>query len=137
MSLPYGYNRGDVSGNKTSQPDGLCRWEVLTVLFDHFSVSELCVGIARTRSETRDRLARARQVAKVAVLCTGLILLSGCAKRLRLLPPKPLSPKQTAAAFEERTLENPGLKRYVEASLTRGTKARCRSIASTRRRSTW
>ncbi len=49
----------------------------------------------------------------VAVAVAGLCLLSGCAQ----FEAKPLSPDQTAAQFEARTLDDPGLKKFVEQNL--------------------
>ncbi len=46
----------------------------------------------------------------VVVAMAGLCLLAGCAQ----FEAKPLSPDQTAAQFEARTLDDPGLKRFIE-----------------------
>ena len=46
----------------------------------------------------------------VAVTVAGLCFLAGCAQ----FEAKPLLPEQTAAQFEARTLDDPGLKRFIE-----------------------
>jgi outer membrane protein TolC len=52
--------------------------------------------------------------AKSAVICVaGMLLLTGCAH----FEAKPLSPDQTAAQFEARSLDDPGLKTFVERNL--------------------
>jgi cobalt-zinc-cadmium efflux system outer membrane protein len=50
-----------------------------------------------------------------AVALAGLCLLAGCAQ----FKAKPLSPEQTAAQFEARSLDDPGLKQFVEQNLKR------------------
>ncbi len=50
---------------------------------------------------------------KIALLPIALVLMAGCAT----FQPKPISPAQTASDFEARTLDNPGLKRFMEANL--------------------
>jgi cobalt-zinc-cadmium efflux system outer membrane protein len=55
-------------------------------------------------------------IVKSAVGCVAcLYLLAGCAH----FEAKPLSPEQTAAQFEARTLDDPGLKKFVEQNLKR------------------
>jgi len=44
----------------------------------------------------------------------SVVTVAGCAK----FHPQPISPTETAAAFEARTLENPDLKKFIEANLT-------------------
>lgn len=51
----------------------------------------------------------------VASLGTASILLAGCAS----FQPKPISPTETATAFEARGLADPGLKKFLEQNLKR------------------
>ena len=54
--------------------------------------------------------------AKSAVICVaGTLLLTGCAH----FEAKPLSPDQTAAQFEARSLDDPALKQFLEQNLKR------------------
>jgi cobalt-zinc-cadmium efflux system outer membrane protein len=57
-------------------------------------------------------------VRPVAIVVAGLCFLAGCAH----YEAKPLSPEQTAAQFEARSLDGPGLKRFVEQNLHRELK---------------
>jgi cobalt-zinc-cadmium efflux system outer membrane protein len=50
-----------------------------------------------------------------AISLTGLCLVAGCAH----FEAKPLSPEQTAAQFEARTLDDPALKQFLEQNLKR------------------
>ena len=43
------------------------------------------------------------------------LMAAGCAS----FHPKPITPSQTASAFEARRLDNPGLKKFLEANLRR------------------
>ena len=52
---------------------------------------------------------------KISTLWVALVLVAGCAT----FHPQPLSPSQTAAAFEARTLESPGLRAFLETTLHR------------------
>ncbi len=52
---------------------------------------------------------------QTAIALAVIILLAGCAK----FQPQPLSPAQTAAALEDRRLDDPKLKDFIEASLHR------------------
>jgi len=52
-------------------------------------------------------------VKSAAVIVAGLCFLAGCAQ----FEAKPLSPEQTAAQFEARTLDDPGLRKFVEQNL--------------------
>jgi cobalt-zinc-cadmium efflux system outer membrane protein len=52
-------------------------------------------------------------VKSVAVSVAGLCFLAGCAH----FEARPLSPDQTAAQFETRTLDDPGLRKFVEQNL--------------------
>jgi outer membrane protein TolC len=52
-------------------------------------------------------------VRSVAISVAGLCFLAGCAH----FEAKPLSPEQTAAQFEARTLDDPGLRKFVEQNL--------------------
>jgi outer membrane protein TolC len=52
-------------------------------------------------------------VKSVGVTVAGLCFLAGCAQ----FEAKPLSPEQTAAQFEARTLDDPGLKKFIEQNL--------------------
>lgn len=47
------------------------------------------------------------------LICVLTLLITGCVS----FHPKPLSPSETASAFEARTLDNPGLKAFLEANL--------------------
>ncbi len=49
------------------------------------------------------------------VAVAGLCFLTGCAR----FEAKPLSPDQTAAQFEARSLDDPGLKKFIEQNLVR------------------
>ena len=63
-------------------------------------------------------------LAKLALIGSLLVLLSGCAARK--YRPAPLSPALTTAAFDSRRLDSPGLQKYVE-----------RVIGRTRTSDTW
>src|SRR2546422_6171664 len=52
---------------------------------------------------------------KIFTLCVALVMVAGCAT----FHPQPLSPSQTAAAFEARTLESHGLRAFLETTLHR------------------
>jgi len=52
---------------------------------------------------------------KTAIAFAVIILLAGCAK----FQPQPLSPAQTASALEDRRLDDPKLKEFIEANLHR------------------
>ena len=52
---------------------------------------------------------------KLLILCLVLAVMAGCVT----FQPKPLLPSQTAAAFEARTLDDPGLKAFLEGNLHR------------------
>jgi len=52
---------------------------------------------------------------KLLILGLVLAVMAGCAT----FQPKPLSPSQTAAAFEARTLDDPGLEAFLEGNLHR------------------
>jgi outer membrane protein TolC len=54
-------------------------------------------------------------VKSAAVFVAGLCFLAGCAH----FEAKPLSPEQTAAQFEARTLDDPALKQFLEQNLKR------------------
>lgn len=53
---------------------------------------------------------------KRALFLFALSLLAGCAT----FQPKPISPAQTSSAFEAHTIDNIGLKRFIEANLGHG-----------------
>ena len=53
--------------------------------------------------------------ASSAVLLLTTLLSAGCTK----FQPQPISPSETAAAFESRTLDNPGLKDFLKKNLPR------------------
>lgn len=54
-----------------------------------------------------------KRSANGAVFLLALLLTAGCAK----FQPQPISPAETAAAFESRTLDNPGLKDFLKKNL--------------------
>jgi cobalt-zinc-cadmium efflux system outer membrane protein len=54
-----------------------------------------------------------KRPARSAVLLLTMLLAAGCAK----FQPQPISPAETAAAFESRTLDNPGLKDFLKKHL--------------------
>ncbi len=54
-----------------------------------------------------------RWLENILASCIIFGLMSGCAT----FRPRPISPSQTAAAFEARTLDNPGLKEFLEVNL--------------------
>jgi outer membrane protein, heavy metal efflux system len=57
-------------------------------------------------------------VKSAAIRVAGLCLLAGCAH----FEAKPLSPDQTAAQFEARTLDDPGLRKFVAQNFKRDLK---------------
>ena len=54
-------------------------------------------------------------VKSVGVIVAGMCLLAGCAQ----FEAKPLSPDQTAAQFEARSLDDPGLRKFIEQNQKR------------------